>query len=199
MPERNYIAKNLQVLCWLGIKKHLLFTPSEYLKHLSENARIPETDLRKILEGTAIPSSEELSRLCMFFTGQESIEGIEDRYLFADIVENGKADILRRNIAYVTENIPQGCVRDFCNQIGVNISTYNRWKNGKTEPDRYAQEQIAQHFGFEDKQVLSHEMLFLEVEEAPIPLRKMICKNLIDQIGRDEFLVLYPVLKKLLS
>ena len=199
MPKINYLAKNFQVMCWLGIKKHLIYAPSEYLKHLSENTRIPEADLRKILAGTALPSSEELSRLCMFFTGQTSIEGSEDRYLFADIVENGKADILSRNIAYITENIPQGCVRDFCSQIGVNISTYNRWKNGKTEPDRYAQEQITQYFGFEDKQILNHEMLFLEVEEMPIPLQKMICKNLIDQIGRDEFLVLYPVLKKLLS
>lgn len=198
MPEINYLAKNLQVMCWLGIKKHLVYHPSEYLKHLTESARIPEDALRKILAGTTLPSSEELSRLCMFFTGQTSVEGIEDRYLFADVVANGKADILRWNIAYITKNIPQGCVRDFCNQIGVNFSTYSRWRSGKTEPDKYAQEQIAQFLGFEDKQALSHEMLFLEVEDPPIPLRKMICKNLIDQMEKDEFLVLYPVLKKLL-
>lgn len=199
MPEINYLAKNFQVMCWLGIKKHLVYAPSEYLKHLSENTRIPEADLRKILAGTALPSSEESSRLCMFFTGQTSIEGIEDRCLFADIVKNGKADILRRNIAYITENIPQDCSRDFCNQIGVNFSTYNRWKNGKTEPDRYAQEQVAQYLGFEDKQALSYEMLFLEIQDPPIPLQKMICKSLIDQMEREDFLVLYPVLKKLLN
>lgn len=172
MPEINYIAKNLQVLCWLGIKKHLVYTPSEYLKCLSENTRIPENVLRKILAGTVLPSPEELTRICMFFTGQTSMEGIEDRYLFADIVENGKTDILRRNIAYITENIPQGCIRDFCNQIGVNISTYNRWKNGKTEPDRYAQEQIAQYFGFEDKQALSHKMLSLKSGKPLSPYGK---------------------------
>lgn len=172
MPEINYIAKNLQVLCWLGIKKHLVYTPSEYLKCLSENTRIPENVLRKILAGTVLPSPEELTRICMFFTGQTSMEGIEDRYLFADIVENGKTDILRRNIAYITENIPQGCIRDFCNQIGVNISTYNRWKNGKTEPDRYAQEQIAQYFGFEDKQAPSHKMLSLKSGKPLSPYGK---------------------------
>lgn len=199
MPKTNYLAKNLQVMCWLGIKKHVVYTPSEYLKYLSENTKIPEGELRNILAGTTLPSLEALSSLCLFFTGQSSVERIEDRYLFADIVKNGKSDILRRNITYITEIIPQSCIRDFCNQIGVNLSTYSRWKTGKTEPDKYAQEQIAQHFGFEDKQALSHEMLFLEVKEMPIPLRKMICKNLIDQMGKDDFMVLYPVLKKLLS
>ena len=195
----SYIADNLKVLIWQS-KTDFEQSYPEYIDFISQQCRMRPGRLRDILRDKATINAQEESSLQRYFEklGFDSY-AISYDFLYADVIEQSKDDLLDKNIQYLLNSLKHGQNKAFTDAIGVNASTVTRWKKGLTKPDRYALTQIARYYGFPDVNFMKTSFLFLDLDPVSVQQKKDECKNLIDAMSKEDFEALYPAIMKLLG
>ena len=195
----SYIAENLKVLIWQS-KSDAGQSYPEDIDYIAQRCQMYPGRFRDILLDKATVSMQEESALQHFFAnlGYDAY-AISYDFLYADVVDQFKQDLLDKNIRYLLSSLKHGQGKDFAEAMGVNITTVTRWKNGITKPDRYVLPQIARYYGFPDVNFLKSSFLFLDLLPASTQQKKDACINLICEMGREDFEALYPAIMKLLG
>ena len=193
------LAKNLQALIFLSKNEHPRQRYSEYVDLIASCCGMTPEHFRSILRDKTIPTNNEVSTLCDYFNEySDNLAAIEYVYLFPELMSLSKEEILEKNLQYLFGTLEHGENAEFVEVIGVNPSTLTRWKQGKTKPDKYAQNQIARYFGLRDAEDLKQQLLFLGIEPVSTKQKKQHCKKMIDEMEKDEFEAVYRALEKML-
>ena len=193
------LADNLQALIFISKNERPKQRYSEYVDLIASCCGMTPEHFRSILRDKTPPTNKEVSALCDYFNEySDNLAAIEYVYLFPELKNLSKEEILEKNLKYLFSTLEHGENAEFVAMIGVNPSTLTRWKQGKTKPDRYAQTQIARYFGLKDAEDLKQQLLFLGLEPVSTKQKKQQCKRMIDKMDKDEFEAVYHALEKML-
>ena len=196
----SYLAENVKVLLWKSRGELSQKTYGEYIDFVAKQCGMTPHRFRAILRDEATASDTEEASLRSYFSEYSDVlTGLRYDYLFTDMVDKAGDEILVKNLHYLFGTIKHGENAEFVNFIEVNPSTLTRWKQGKSKPDKYAQTQIARYFGLKDSEDLKKQLLFLDLDPVSTQQKKQECKQLIDEMDKEEFDRIYTGLKKLLK
>ncbi len=196
----SYLVENLKVLIWRSKGELSQKSYSEHIDMIAARCGIASEHLRSILRDKERASNQELASLRIVFSDySDNLSAIEYAFLFSDLIDNSRDNILRKNLNYLFGTLEHGENAEFVKEIGVNPSTLTRWKQGKTRPDKYALSQIARYFGFKDVNELSRQLLFLDLDPVSTQQKKKLCKKLIDEMDKDDFEMVFYALQKILD
>ena len=196
----SYLAENLKVLIWKSKSDLSQRSYNEHIDVIASRCQMTPEHLRSILRDNESATNRDLTALRMIFADySDKLIALEYDFLFSDLVDSSKDEILSKNLQYLLSTLEHGENSEFVEKIGVNPSSLTRWKKGKTKPDKYAQTQIARYFGFRDPEDLKKQLLFLDLEPVSTQQKKKQCMKLIDEMEKEEFEKLYYALSKLLD
>ncbi len=202
--ERNlfmsFLSENLKVLLWKSRGELSQKSYGEYVSIVASRCGMTAEHFRAVLRDKESVTNQELTALRSFFADySDNLSALEYDYLFIDLVNRSKENILEKNLQYLFGTLEYGENAEFVEAIGVNPSTLTRWKQGKTKPDKYAQTQIARYFGFRDAEDLMNQFLFLGLEPVSTQQKKQHCIKLIDEMSKEDFEAIFVGLQKLLN
>ena len=194
------LAENLRILLWKNKRELSQKTYKEYIDFVAKQCGIEPNHFRGILCDEEKATGKEVASLLEFFNDfSDDIEAIQYAYQLTDLIDKAEKEILAKNLQYLFGTIKHGENAAFVNSIEVNPSTLTRWKQGKSKPDKYAQEQIAYYFGLKDAEDLKSELLFLDLDPVSTQQKKQECKRLIDEMSKDDFERIFAGLRKMLK
>ncbi len=194
------LAENLKVLIWKSKGDLSQKTYGEYIDFVAKQCGMAPHRFRAILRDEDTASDKEESSLRSFFSEySDDLAALRYEYLFTDMVDKAGDEILVKNLHYLFGTIKHGENSEFVKSIEVNPSTLTRWKQEKSKPDKYAQTQIARYFGLKDGDDLKKQLLFLDLDPVSTQQKKQECKQLIDEMNKEEFERIYAGLRKLLG
>ncbi len=198
--QMSCLAENLRDLLWKNKGELSQKTYREYIVFVAKQCGIEPNHFRGILCDEETATEKEVASLREFFNDySDNLEGIQYAYQYTDLIDKAENEILVKNLQYLFGTIKHGENATFVSSIEVNPSTLTRWKQGKSKPDKYAQEQIAEYFGLKDAEDLRSELLFLDLDPVSTQQKKQECKRLIDEMSKDDFERIFAGLKKLLK
>ncbi len=194
------LSSNVKVLLWLNKSDFSAKTYADYIDFIAKQCLMTPEHFRSILLDEVEASDQDEKRIRNYFNDcWGDLSAIKYEFLFYDLISQSADEILVMNLQYLLGTLKYGENAEFVESIGVNQSTLTRWKQGKTKPDKYAQKQIAQFFGLKDAEELKTQLLFLDLEPVSVQQKKVECKELIDNMDRKSFELIYAALKKILK
>ena len=196
----SILSDNLKVLIWQNQRELGNMSYKEYIALVARQCGIAPLHFHALILDREEVTSQEEEMICSFFSDSGyDLTTIHTHFIFDDLMERNKQNLIDKNIHYLVSNLDWGENNDFIKFIGVNSSTVFRWKQGKTRPDAKKQMQICQYFGFSDTNVLWRGFLFFDLEPLSYQQKLKCCKKMLDDMPKEEFERIYPAICKLLS
>jgi transcriptional regulator with XRE-family HTH domain len=117
---------------------------------------------------------------------------------FADMPHEG-CSILRENLSFLFEGLGHGGKKNVANKLSVDPTTVSRWLSGAYEPQGPSLRQLVSIFGLPPDTDLREAPVFLSNEPVAAGERRQWVRARIDDLAYDEFLELYPALRRMLG
>ena len=181
----NYIGENVRYLLWKHRIRHASWT-----KELAEMA------------GCGLSRADELIR--GEDTGADALElvatafGIAGEELLGRLLDPGRVDILRENVAYLLGGLAHGEHKQLAAHLGVHPTTVSRWSGGVQRPPVEKRRSLCGYFGLAAGTDLALEPLFLN----PTPVGEQAMRERLEvslrQLPVRTLRELYPALERLL-
>ena len=198
----SLFAENLKYMMW-SRKSDCDFgrvPDAEYPSFLARTMKIDETRFMGILSGRLEPTVDEQARICSCL----SIDAVE-RAAMSDVqIMDVESESRRRkffplNIARLLVQLEHGEKEVLAGQLGVNVSTITRWKNGTAMPPVKTLQRIADIFGLESYRDLTDGYLFYSLEPVTTRERRQEIREAIEKLDDTAFEMMYPAFRRLVK
>jgi transcriptional regulator with XRE-family HTH domain len=164
---------------------------------LGGRSSLPPALIKELLSGRLADervSSDDLVELARALGQADQGESLR----FADMPHEG-SDVLRENLRFLFEGLGHGSKKEVARKLSVDPTTVSRWLGGAYEPQGPSLRQLASIFGLPPDTDLREAPIFLSNEPVAAGERRQWVHARLEDLAYDEFLELYPALRRMLG
>lgn len=178
---------NLRYLLWK--QEH---DPAQWPQVLAKAIGAGKAERCQALIAGSPPSFRETQLICDRFGAEQ------DTFAAASMIDLEPDDMVKRNVMYLMDGLPQGSQKQLAATLKVRKETVSRWATGRAPPAQRHRRSILRFVGLPETIQMDRVPLFLSTEPVGVFQQRAWLRRQLEAVQHEELGRLFPALDKLL-
>jgi hypothetical protein len=187
LEQLPVMTVNLRYLLWRHEHDH-----TKWADVLKKAIGPDDTRCRALIAGSS-PSVPETRLICERFGAEK------DTFVAASLIDFGVNDMVKKNVVYLMNGLPQGSQKELAALLKVRKETVSRWATGRLPPAQRHRRSILRFAGLPETLSMERVPLFLSIEPVGAFQQRAWLRQKLEAIRHEELGRLFPALDKLLQ